>query len=234
MPRLQRLLSPAKVSGAARRRLFERQMAHLDVRRYAPMIHLGSDWGGWEIPDDLVKADWTAYCVGAGDDVSFDLALIDRYGCLTRTFDPSAEFRDRALEQAGGDPRFTFLAVAVSPEDGPLRMYDGEDPAVDYHSAANLYGTRPVAEFPGRTIPSLMREYGDERVDLLKLDVEGLEYEVLRDLDLRQIGVRIFCVELHHSASAAAARALLADLADHGFRLVHQRRPANLSFVRSG
>ena len=95
MPRLQRLLSPAKVSAAARRRLFERQMANLAVSHYEPMIHLGSDWGGWDIPDDLVKADWTAYCVGAGDDVSFDLGLIDRYGCLARTFDPSSEFRAR-------------------------------------------------------------------------------------------------------------------------------------------
>ncbi len=58
--------------------------------------------------------------------------------------DPSEEFRDRALAQPGGDPRFTFLAVAVSPEDGPLEMYDGEDPSVDYHSAANLFGTKPV------------------------------------------------------------------------------------------
>ena len=165
--------------------------------------------------------------------MSFDLELVRRYGCLTRTFDPSEAFRDRALAQADGDPRFTFLAVAVSPEDGPLKMYEGEDPSVDYHSAANLYGTKPVAEFPGRTIPSLMEEYGDERVDLLKLDVEGLEYEVLRDLDLAELGVRVFCAELHHTASARDAHDLLDDLADQGFRLVHHRRPANLSFLRA-
>jgi FkbM family methyltransferase len=233
MPRLQRLLSPAKISTAARRRWFERQLADLPVTGYAPLVHLGSDWSGWDIPDDLVKADWTAYCVGAGDDVSFDLELIARYGCLARTFDPSEEFRDRALAQAAGDPRFSFLAVAVSPEDGPLRMYDGEDPSVDYHSAANLFGTKPVAEFPGRTLPSLMQEYGDEHLDLLKLDVEGLEYEVLRDLDLAELGVRILCVELHHTASVRDAHELLDDLEHQGFRLVHHRRPANLSFVRN-
>ena len=65
MPRLQRLLSPAKVSVAAKRRWFERQMVHLPLTEYDPMVHLGSDWGGWDIPDDRVKADWTAYCVGA-------------------------------------------------------------------------------------------------------------------------------------------------------------------------
>jgi FkbM family methyltransferase len=230
--RVRRLLSPVKVQNAVRRRWFELRMANLPRSPYEPLVHLGSAWSGWDVPGDLISPDWTSYCVGAGEDVSFDLALIERYGCRVRSFDPHEAYRDRALAEAGGDPRFTFLAVAVATEDGPLHMYESEDSSSGYRSAANLFGTRPAAEFPGRSLPSLKEEFGDARIDLLKLDVEGLEYEVLPRLDLTALGVQVLCMELHHTGSARRARGLLDGLHQQGFRLVHQRPPASFTLVR--
>jgi FkbM family methyltransferase len=207
-------------------------MAHLPLHPCEPLVHLGSHWSGWDVPGDLISADWTTYCVGAGDDVSFDLSLIERYGCRVRSFDPHEVYRDRAMTQAGGDPRFTFLAVAVAAQDGPLHMYEDENPSSGYRSAANLFSTRASAEFPGRSLPSLKEEFGDARIDLLKLDVDGLEYDLVPGLDLIGLGVQVFCVELHHTGSVRQARDLLDDLHDKGFRLVHQRMPANLTLVR--
>jgi hypothetical protein len=36
-----------------------------------------------------------------------------------------------------------------------------------------------------------MNELGDERIDLLKLDVEGAEYDVIPSFDLAALGVRV-------------------------------------------
>ena len=81
--------------------------------------------------------------------------------------------------------------------DGPLLMYGRQDLEHGSVSAVNLYGAPQAFERPGRTLASLKAELGDERVDLLELDVEGSEYDVLAATDLRALGVRVLCVELH-------------------------------------
>ena len=40
-----------------------------------------------------------------------------------------------------------------------------------------------------------MRELGHDAIDLLKIDIEGAEYEVLSDLVASRIPVRAICVE---------------------------------------
>lgn len=39
------------------------------------LVRLGSDYGGWWVPAGDVKPDVVAYCAGAGEDITFDLAL---------------------------------------------------------------------------------------------------------------------------------------------------------------
>ncbi len=40
-----------------------------------------------------------------------------------------------------------------------------------------------------------MHEFGHRRIDLLKLDVEGAEYEILRSMLVDDIKPRVLCVE---------------------------------------
>lgn len=42
-------------------------------------MRLGSKYGGWIVPATLVRPDSVCYCVGVGEDISFDLALIERW-----------------------------------------------------------------------------------------------------------------------------------------------------------
>jgi FkbM family methyltransferase len=170
--------------------------------------------------------------VGAGADISFDLELMQRYDMRVRCVDPVQEYVDAALASAFGETRFTACRAAIAASDGPLRMQQTHHPGSRSLSAAQLYDTRDFVEIPGRTLPSLMAELGDERVDLLKLDIEGAEYEVLPTLDLRALGVKVFATQLHHNGSVAAARALIAGLNADGYELVAILPPVRLTFLR--
>jgi FkbM family methyltransferase len=229
---LRKLVHPEQLRSALQRRWFERRMSQVPTEPYPRLVELGSDWGGWIVPDDLIDESWTCYCVGAGSDVSFDLALIERYGARVRCIDPFHVFLEQAERQADGDPRITFHEVALSTQDGPLQMFGAEDAASGSLSAANLYRTERLVTKPGRSLPSLMAELGDERADLLKLDIEGSEYDVLSALELPPLGVRVLCVELHPSRTVREAREQLDALRAQGYRVVSCKSPASYTLVR--
>jgi hypothetical protein len=76
-----------------------------------------------------------------------------------------------------------------------------------------------------------MNEFGDDHVDLLKLDIEGGEYEVLPTLDLRAMGVKILAVQFHHTASVRHAWKLIAQLGEDGYDPVACRRTLKFTFI---
>jgi FkbM family methyltransferase len=225
-------LRPAKVRSAIRRRWFEQRLARVKIAPGPPILSLGTVYGGWKIPDGIVGPDSICYCVGAGGDISFDLELIHRFGATVRCFDPVQAFERTALEQAAGEERFTFLRAAITERDGPLRMQMHHEAVSESVSAAGLYDSSAWVEVPGRTVPSVMRELGDDRIDLLKLDVEGAEYELMPTLDLASLGVRVFATQLHHTGSVRDALRLIDSLREQGFALVAQRPTVKLTFLR--
>jgi FkbM family methyltransferase len=222
---------PARLMTSVRRRWFARQLARVAINPRDDLIHLGTDYGGWVVPADLIEPDWLCYSVGIGADVSFDLELMARYGVRVRAFDPFDVFCRQAEERAPADSRFSVHAFALSGQDGPLEMFGRQDEESGSVSAANLFGASTSFIRPGRSLASLMDELGDDEVQLLKLDIEGSEYEVLPAIDLRAAGVRVVLLELHHNDSVTRARHLLARLRAEGYVPVHRKAPTSFTLV---
>ena len=76
-----------------------------------------------------------------------------------------------------------------------MRFYSPENPAHVSHSIVNLQRTESYFEADCRTIKTLMQTFGHTDVSLLKLDVEGAEYEILTSLLDSNIHPAILCVE---------------------------------------
>jgi FkbM family methyltransferase len=233
-PDLARLQDPsrARVRGAIQRRWFEHQLSRVPLRETSGLVELGSAYGGWIIPGELVGPSWICYTVGAGGDVSFDLDLIRRYGVTVRAFEAVAGYVEDAIEAAGDEPALSVHQAAITTTDGPLRMQVTHDPGSRSVSSSGLYKSREYVELPGRTLPSLMREMGDDHIDLLKLDIEGSEYDVLPKLDLPALGVKVFSVQLHHTGSVRSARELIGQLAASGYEPVACRPVVKITFVQ--
>jgi FkbM family methyltransferase len=226
-------LHPAKIRAGLRRRWFQHRMERTPLRETGGLELLGNpDYGGWIVPTALIEAGWVCYSVGAGGETSFDMELIERYGMIVRSIDPVAEYVKIAIEHAHGEPRLTAHQAAVATVDGPLRMQITHDPNSQSVSPAGLYDTRSYVELPGRTLPSLMVELGDSKIDLLKLDVEGGEYELIPTLDLKALGVKVFATQLHHTGSVGEARRLVVELAEQGYEAVACHPAVKLTFAR--
>jgi hypothetical protein len=101
---------------------------------------------------------------------------------------------------------------------------------------------------PGRSLPSLAAELGDQVVELLKLDTEGREDGGRGWLDPLVLGVRVLCVELHHTLCVElhhtlcvelhytvplrVAKRHVARLRSLGYDRVYRGDPVELTFVR--
>jgi FkbM family methyltransferase len=207
-------------------------MAKVDLVRIEGLVDLGTAYGGWTIPTGLIDSSWTCYLVGAGGDISLDLELIRRYHVkAVRSFDAVREFVDRASADGAAEPAFSSHQAAIASADGPIRMQVSHDPQSQSVSAAGLYDSGNYIELPGRTLPSLMDELGDTTIDLLKIDIEGSEYELLPELDLNALGVKVFAIQLHHTGTVRDGRGLIQGLSRRGYEAVACRPAVKLTFV---
>jgi len=135
------------------------------------------------------------YSFGVGFDVKFEEAVLARTDCLVFSFDPTPAVVELMQSQAR-EERWQFYpwGIASSSRVGELVMSDASLLEVEGRQAM------PADVFQVRffSLPHIMRELGHERVDVVKLDVEGMEVEVLEGLEeetLRSIGQLV--VELH-------------------------------------
>ena len=183
------------------------------------LVRLGSAYGGWWIPTELVGADSIVYSAGVGEDVTFDLALIDAFGCDVWALDPTP----RSIEFAKGigDPQFHFLPVGIWSEDAELRFYAPTRSEHVSHSILNIQHSDKFFIARCLSLPSLMRELDHGRIDVLKMDIEGAEGPVL-DAMLRQgINPRILCVEFDAVEAPWRFRSRLRRLARAGYVVRH-------------
>ncbi len=163
--------------------------------------HFGTRYGGWATPRNAVTEDSVIYSFGIGEDASWDLGLISAKGCRIHGFDPTPKSL-KWVEQNINDPRFVMHPQALADFNGTLDLWL---PANPDHVSASLRQSSGTSHekitVPCENLSSIMERMGHERVDVLKMDIEGAEYAVLRNLCsekglLDRIGVLM--VEFHH------------------------------------
>ena len=67
-------------------------------------------------------------------------------------------------------------------------------------------------------LDTLIKRYGLERVDLIKMDIEGAEYPVLTDPSLDLSSVENMVVEVHYRYGSRESQEIMRALATHGFK----------------
>jgi FkbM family methyltransferase len=97
------------------------------------------------------------------------------------------------------------LERAVAPEDGVVRFFEAEQP----WQSSLLRGPASANEIQVRalTLDQLLSQAGVAAVDLLKVDIEGVEVEVLRGSEAVK-SARCILIELHPSAEGDEVGAL--------------------------
>ena len=158
--------------------------------------------GGWLYAPDLLGPDSIVYSLGVGDSIEFDLRLIEHYGLTVHTFDPTP-YSEEWMAGLELPPNLEFHNWAAAGEDGTLRLYRrissrGRKSKVMWTAEDQAGDDSHYIDAPAYTIRTMMEKLGHDRVDLLKIDVEGAEYEILDSLEkAERLPVQVL-VEFHH------------------------------------
>ncbi len=156
---------------------------------------IGSDYGGWVVPVDLIKSDWICYCAGVGEDITFDLGIIDRFSCNVFAFDPTPKSKNYVAKNAANNSKFQFYDVGLWSKNSVQKFFVPSNPRYVSHSIVNLKGTSDFFEATCKRLSTIMEELRHEKIDLLKMDIEGAEHEVLRSILEDNIDIKVLCVE---------------------------------------
>ena len=180
------------------------------------------------------------YSVGVGRHISFDLALIESFGATVHAFDPTPVSIEWVRSQKL-PTQFVFHDYGIAAYDGTFRFYPPRrSESAHFTSVPKTRAVEDAAcvEAPVYTLGTIMKKLGHDHVDLLKLDIEGGEYEVLENVLKESIRVQQLIVEFHHNFStipmARTVEAIRA-LQRAGFRLFHiSDRTYEMGFIREG
>lgn len=217
-----------------------RQLIGQEIRlRPALEIPTVSD-AGWCYDRSRLSDDSIVYSFGVGDNIEFDLALIERTGATVHAFDPTP-VSHRTIKEVTLPLQFHFHPWAVAAEDGHLALYprvrrNGELSDTMYTIESSPDSENHALEVPAYTIEAIMRQLSHSHIDLLKIDVEGAEYQVLGGMLASTLRPQQILVEFHHRHAAFSqrdTRNAVAALEAAGYRIFHvSNNVREVSFLR--
>jgi len=159
--------------------------------------YIGSDYGGWVVALEPLKeiARPMVLSFGLGDDISFDEEMIRRFNAIVYGFDPT-EASLGWIAAKGKPEGMQVLPVGLSHCDGKqlFRLPDSDERG-NYSARA---GSGRLAECDVSRYSTILERLKINRVDVLKLDIEGSEYGVIPDILASRAPPLQFLIEYHH------------------------------------
>lgn len=189
----------------------------------------------------LITPNSTVIDVGCSHEAEFSIAMIEHYGAKAIAVDPTLKHRSALAHLARRYPhRFQHLPFAISRHDTTATFYESNandsgsilpDHINAVHDDHTSYTVKTV------TPKSLLHYLGLDYAAILKLDIEGAEYELLQGIGPDDLAPfpQIF-IEFHHHAverySHVDTRLLVNRVCGFGYR-AYSFDDHNYLFVRA-
>lgn len=182
-------------------------------------LRIGRGINSWVICPDFLTPKSIVYSLGVGKDITFDLDLISRFGTCVFAFDPTPTSVTWVKSQQI-PKEFHFIESGISNFDGFAKFYALGNQC----TTVNTMNSDNFVELQVYRLITMMNRLGHDKIDLLKMDIEGEEYTVIADIISSGIwrGCRQLAVEFHHrfhGLDASKTESAVTILNQHGYRI---------------
>ncbi len=193
---------------------------------------------GWVVDESLLNRESVIYSVGVGSNIDFDLELINSFGATVHAFDPTP----RSIEWVKNQQlpkHFIFHPFGLSAENGHMDFFPPSKASSTHFSPIDRYGdTNNVVRAPVKDIDTIASELNHKEIDLLKMDIEGAEYEVIEALPKNRVAINQILIEFHHMYKGIPISKTvdaISTLSNLGFELFNiSQRTYEFSFRKKG
>lgn len=161
-------------------------------------VWYGNTYGGFYLNPNIIHEEAIVYSFGIGEDISFDLDLIQKHKSNVFGFDPTPKSIKWCSEQ-NLPSQFKLTPVALAKESGTLTFHL---PKNDDHVSGSSVGHENVSKLKSidveaKSLSDIVAELGHTKIDVLKMDIEGSEYDVLDSVLEVDLDVGQFAIEFH-------------------------------------
>ena len=163
--------------------------------------------------------------VGCADDPDLSVFFMKQFDCFAYAVDPTRKHFAALKAVSDRNKKFQHLPYAVADCDQQLTFYESKENASGslLQSHSNVQNDSIISyEVEAVTISKLLERIGVDRIDFLKLDLEGAEYSLLEKINSHDlVNVDQLFVEFHHHAipdkTFKDTLALVKKIADFGY-----------------
>ena len=163
--------------------------------------YLGTEYGGWSVDLDSIKDGDVIIDAGLGEDVSF-LEELQKYRIFGVVgIDPTKKSHNYLLTNPVKGMELLKMAIGKFGQDS-ITIFKNNNPD---HVSESCYqdhsSTLGMESYEVQCISfkELIEKYSPS---LIKMDIEGAEYDVLHEC----IGVKQICVEFHHHCISSKSK----------------------------
>ena len=158
----------------------------------------GSTYGGFYINPDMLHKNSIVYSIGLGKDISFDRRVMKNHACQVYGFDPTPDAIQYIRKQAPNS-LFHFYDYGIACESKIEKFYlpinkKGVSGSMVLNAHVNSID---FIEAKMKSLTDLTTMLGHKKIDVLKMDIEGSEYDVIANIMQSGIQIGQLLVEFH-------------------------------------
>lgn len=162
-------------------------------------LRMGNQYADWTFCTQNIDEHSIVYSFGIGTDISFDTQLIQKYGLTVFAYDPTP-LSIEWLKSQNIPKEFIVQQIGLANFDGEINF---NMPEKGEHVSCSMINTDEFSNTQSIkakvfTLKKLMTINGHVHIDILKIDIEGAEYDVLKNICENSINVKQILVEFHH------------------------------------
>lgn len=163
--------------------------------------------------------------------------MIERFGVNIFAFDPTPKSIEWIKRQKL-PPEFHFFEYGIAGYDGTATFFPPENPEhVSYTLLDRPKTADKAIEAEVYRLETIIKRLGHDKIDILKMDVEGAEYGVIDDLIASGVTVDQLLVEFHHrfeNVGIPKTKRAIKALNQHGFKIFYvSPNYEEYSFIRA-
>ena len=168
------------------------------IKKKCNSVWYGNAYGGFFVIPDLLDDDSIVYSIGIGCDVSFDIEIMKQHNSRVYGFDPTPKSINWVKRNKLPD-RFKFFDFGISKSTGVEIFHLPKNPeyvsgSVFQHTSVSEFDT---VEVKMKTFQDIVRELGHQKIDVLKMDIEGSEYDVIDSILNSEVRITQILIEFH-------------------------------------